>query len=157
MVERPGRQVGHLLARRIDAHLPVAVGEAHHGIGVGDVQPVADQRHAERRVEPGKEFHAPLGHTIAVAVSQQGDAIGAWHRGASPRHDFLGDPALDPAIVLGLGRRIGFGHQYVTVGEGVQPAGMVEVLGEALHRQARRRAGRRIRWPADGGGDVHGR
>jgi hypothetical protein len=39
-------------------------------------------------------------------------------------------PTLDPIAVLGLGRRVGLGDQHVTVRQRVEPARMVEALGE---------------------------
>ena len=67
-----------------------AIGKAQQGVGVGDVEVVADQRHAEGRMEPRQEHAARLGHAVAVGVAQQRDAI---RRSARRRRPAPGAPS----------------------------------------------------------------
>jgi hypothetical protein len=66
VVERPAGQVGHLASRRVDARLPGLVRELHHRVGVGDVEAIAHQGHAERRVQLVEEDAARFGTTVAA-------------------------------------------------------------------------------------------
>ena len=79
----PARQVGDLHAWRVDLSFPVRIGEAHDRVGIGDVEVVADKRHAERRVEVFEENGSRFRNAIAVGVAQERDAVRA--RDAGPR------------------------------------------------------------------------
>ncbi len=50
------------------------------GIGVRDVEVVADQRHAERRMEILEEDLVDLGDAVAIRIAQQPNAIGTLRR-----------------------------------------------------------------------------
>ena len=92
-----------------------------------------------------QQRRALIGDAVAVGVAQQRDAIGARHRGPRALHRLLHEEALDALAVLGpLGRR-GFGDQHVAVRQHVQPARMIEPVGERddLRCPGRDRAARR--------------
>ncbi|MNH23831.1 hypothetical protein D3C79_837430 [compost metagenome] len=92
-----------------------------------------------------------------ITVAQQADAIRAGDPGTSTFHHLAHDPATNAFAVFRLGRRIGFGDQYVAIGQHIEPARMVQAVGERGDLRARRRDRRAALWPADGGGDVDGR
>ena len=81
VVDLAGGQCGHLGARVGNLRLAGAVGKAKQGIGVGDVEVVADQRHAEGRRQPGQEDGSGLGDAVAIGVAQQQRC----DRGLAPR------------------------------------------------------------------------
>ncbi|SOZ09699.1 protein of unknown function (plasmid) [Cupriavidus taiwanensis] len=156
MVERPAGQVDHLLRRGADFGLAVLVREAQQRVGGGHIEVIADQRHAERRIHVLQEHRALVGNAVAVAVAQQRDAVGAGRAGAGALHHHLHDPALDALAVVGLGRRIALGHQHVAVGQHIDPARMVQLVGKRRHRHAFRRHRALARGPADGRRDLDG-
>ncbi len=156
VIDRAARQVDDLASRLADSRLARLVREAHDRVGVGDVEVVADERHAERRHQPFEEGGTALRDAVAVAVAQQGDPVRARHAGAGARHHLLHDPALDAAAVF-LGRRVGLGDEHVAVRQHVKPARMRQAGRVRRDRQAARGSGPRARRPADGGCDVDGR
>ncbi len=133
MVQRTARQVGNLDRLCVDLRRTGFVVEAQQAISVSDVQIVADQGHAERRVEVLQKHRAGLGHAVVIGVAQQGDAVRAWHAGTGFAHDFLHHPAANTAAVIRFRWRVGFRHQYVTVGQHVEPAWVIEAFGKCSH------------------------
>src|SRR5450755_4028031 len=94
MIDRAARKVGELGAGSRDRGLPILIGIADDGVGVGDIKLIADQRHAERRIEVVQE-DGSFGNAITISVAQQRDAVSALGVGAGePRY-----PASD--YVLG--------------------------------------------------------
>ena len=155
-IDGTGRQVGDLLAGRGDRGGAVLIGKAHDRIRVGHVEILADQSHADRRVEAGEKRRLRLGLAVAVRIAQQRDAVGARNRGAGPAHAHLHEPARN-ASYSRLGRGIALGDEHVAIGQHVEPARMVEPGGEGLHREARGRLwGDAVR-PALGAGQYDGR
>ena len=153
VVEGAGRKVGELGAiRRAGGSGDVA--ELEHRIAVGDVKVGAHQRHAERRVELVDEDGLGLRNAVTIAIAQQNDAIGRGCAGPGPALHLFRQPVLQTFI--GLGRRVGLGHQHVAVGQHVQPAWVVELGGEGGHADARRTDGLGTRRPTFGAGDLHG-
>ena len=71
------RQRQDQLARGVDPGLALAVRETHDAIGVGNVELVADERHAERLVQVFEEGLTDLGRAISVSVTQQRESVGA--------------------------------------------------------------------------------
>ncbi len=136
---------------------PGGVGELHDRIGVGDVQIVADERHAERRIETGEKRTLELRDAIAVRIAQQRDAIGRRHGRAGLGHHLLLHRALDALAIFRTRRRGGFGHQHIAVRQGVQPARMLEAAGEGVHLDTGRRRRLHVRRPALGFRDLHHR
>ena len=63
--------VGQLAARAVDPGRAGNVGVLDHRIGVGHVQLVADQHHAERRMEVFQQRGDQLGLSVAVGVAHQ--------------------------------------------------------------------------------------
>ena len=114
--------------RRIDAGGGRVVGKGDQSVGIGDVERVADQGHAERRGEAGDIGVADLGDAVAVGVAQQGDAVGARHRRAGFALEQAEEEALDAVILMRRVRRRppGFGDEDVAIGKGQQPAGVLE-------------------------------
>ena len=70
-----GLEVDQLAPRRGDAGRARRVGEGDHAIGVADVERVAQQRHAERLVQPFQEHLPDFGDAVAIRVAQQRDAV----------------------------------------------------------------------------------
>ena len=136
MVDRPGRQVDDLYAWRLDRERARRVRKPNDGIGVRDVQVLADERHAERRVQVRQQHHASFGDAVTVGVAQERDAIRARHRAAGLFLVVLEEPALDPLVVVGPLRRVRLGHEYVAVRQDVQPPRVMEVPREGRHRRA---------------------
>ena len=75
MVDRPARKRHEGRAGLADFGVALGVGIAHDGVGVGDIEIVADQRHAERRIQMIEEDGAHVGHAVAIGVAQQRDAV----------------------------------------------------------------------------------
>ncbi|CAN6484249.1 unnamed protein product [Victoria cruziana] len=132
MVARAGRQLGHLGRRAFEPRQLGVVGPAQQRIGVGDVEVLADQGHAQWRVEAFGEDEALVGNAVAIGVAQQRDAVGAGTAGAGPLHEQAGDPGLearDQAQPLARARRrLALGHQYIAIGQHMDPARMVELV-----------------------------
>ncbi len=156
VVDGAAGEIDHLHAGYGDLGLPAAVGKAQQRVGVGDVKVVADEGHAEGRIEALEEYRAGLGHAVAIGVAQQGDAVGAGHAGTGTPHHQLRDPALDARGVFGPGRRVGLGYQHVAIGQHEEPARMVECVGKGGDAQARRSGRGGAGGPALGRRDVDG-
>ena len=134
---------------------PSLVGKAHDRVGIGDIELVADQRHAERRVQAFEEDASGLGDAVAVGVAQQRDAVGARRRRRRRASctSFV-HPAPDALAVIRLRRRVGFGHQHVAVRQHIDRARMIEPGRERVDGHAV--GGDRLAAvrPADGGRDI---
>ena len=156
MVQRAAGQIDDRGAGRFDRSFTRLIGEAQQLVRVGHIQVVADQGHAKRRIEVFQEHRAGLGDTVVVGVTQQRDAVRTRHAGTGPAHDLLHDPAANAPGVIGLGWRVGFRDQHIAVGQHIQPAGMVQALGERRHLGTGGGRWLHAVRPADGGGDVHG-
>ena len=100
---------------------------------------------------------ARLGATVAIAVAQQGDAVGAWHAGAGLLHRGLLHPGLDALAARGPGRCVGLGHQHVAIGQHVQPARVVQAARECIDREPGGGDGRGAGRPARGRRDLQRR
>ena len=149
------RQVGQLGGRGRDGRLALDVGEADHCIGVGNIDSVADQSHAERRHQARQELGLQLRDAIAIRVTQQQDFVGAGRHRAGLLHEQALEEALDAfRLALGLRRRIGLCDQNVAVGQAVEPTRVIEARGERLHFQPRCGDRHGPRWPTHGGGDL---
>ena len=142
--------------RRAVLGLARLVGHPHQGVGVGDVEVVADERHAERRGQVLEVDRLHLGDAVPVGVAQQRDPVRALHARARPIHDLAGDPGLHAGEFSVGGRRVALGHQHVAVRQGVEPARVVEPLGEGRDRQAGGGRGLGALRPARGRRDVDG-
>ncbi|MNP10537.1 hypothetical protein D3C76_1026930 [compost metagenome] len=156
MVQCAARQISHRRTRALDRGGAGFVMKAQQAIGVGDVEVVANQGHAKRRIEVFDKGRAGFRDAVMVAVAQQADAVGAGHAGAGAVHDLAHHPAANALAVIGLGRGIGFGHQDIAIGQGVEPARVVQAFGKGRHLSAGRGLGRHTPGPADGRGDVDG-
>jgi hypothetical protein len=152
VVERPGGQVGNLLPWAARLRRASFVAERDDRVRIRDVEAVADQRHAEGRIEPFDEGRAELGDAVAVGVAQQRDAVGAFDTGARETHHDAFQPAAQAAA--NLGRAVRLGHKHVAVGQDVQPSRMVEPAGEFLDRQPLRGHRRNAFRPRAGAGEV---
>ena len=154
MVDGARGQVGELDAGRGDLGVAGMIGEFHDRIGVGDIEVVADQRHAERRVQPFEKDGPGFGDAVAVGVAQQRDAIGARRIGAGAAHDHLRDPALDAPGIVGLRRRVGLGHQHIAIRQDKERARMIEPGGERIDRHSAGGDRFAAGGPADRFGDI---
>ncbi|MNN18794.1 hypothetical protein D3C81_1320130 [compost metagenome] len=157
MVKRPAWQLDHLLAIIADLHGPRLVVKAQQLVGVGDVEVLAHQCHAKGRIEPFDEGCAYFCDAIMVGIAQQGDAVGAGHASAGAFHRLAHHPATDAFAIFRLGWCIGLGHQNVAVGQYIEPARVVELVGEGPDLCACCCLGFAAVRPADGGCDVDGR
>ena len=156
VVVPPGRQVRHLHSRSVDPRLTGLVREGHHRIGVGDVKPVADQHHAERRCQALNEGRLQLRDPVPIRVSQQGDAVGARRLGPRLLHEQALDPTPDAALLaFRLRRSVRFRHQDVTVGQAIEPARMIQSAGKDLDPQPFGRHRRPPLGPAHAFSHVH--
>ena len=156
IIDGAGRQIGHLHRGCGDRRLPILIGKPQQGIGVGDIEVVTHQGHAEGRIEPGQEGRLRLGHAVAVGIAQQHDAIGARHAHAGAARDKGDDHLHDARLSIRPCRGVGLGDEHVAIRQDVQPAREVEAGGVGGDGQARGRYGLHALGPALGGGDVHG-
>ena len=101
VVARAGRQFDDAFGRRTDAGLSGAVRHAHERVGVGDVERVAQQRHAVRRMQTRHEHAARFRDAIAITVTQQRDAIGARHACAGAFQDDPHKPIAQTPLLVG--------------------------------------------------------
>ena len=137
MIDGTRGQIDDLLARLRDLRGARSVGKAQNRVGAGDVQIVADERHSERRIESLQEHRPRVRDAGTAGVAQQRDSIRARDARTRAAHHGLHEPALDAFAVVRLWRRIGFGDQHVAVGQDVEPAGMLQSLGESIDRKSR--------------------
>ena len=156
VVDGPARQVRDLLARRRDI-LSVVV-EAHQRIRVRDIESIAYERHPEGRIEPGQEWALDLGDPVAVAIAQERDAVGACRSCATRALlEEAHEPRLETIAFLGPRRRVGLGDEDVAIRQHIEPARMIEILGEGRNLQATSGGGRSSGGPALRRRDVDGR
>ena len=148
-------QIGELAAGIGDAGGAGRVGVAHDPAGVRDVERVADQLHAEGRVQALQEdvLHPAAGTRVPA---QQRDAVAALAALAGAALDEAGDKLLGRGHRL-LARTVGLDDQHVAVGQRQQLARMLEAVGDLLDLQAGRDGGVRVALPADAGGHLHRR
>ncbi len=124
MIDRSGRKVRELHPLRLDPHLSVDIGIAQDRIGVGDIEILADEADAERRLSALPE-HAASRRGGAVGVrAQQGDAIGACRPGAGQRHHQTHHQILGP--LDDFARSVAFDDQNIAIGQNIQGARMFE-------------------------------
>ncbi len=135
VIDRPARQVEQFCRCRGNAGLAGLIGKADHGIRIGDIKIIADQRHAKRRVQVRKEHRADFCLAIAIRIAQQRDAIGRRHAATGPAHDFFHHPRPDALALFSLGWCIALGHQHVAVGQHINPARMIEPGGQRRYRE----------------------
>jgi hypothetical protein len=157
VVEIAAGKVRELLTLRGDRRRAFLVRKLHDGIGVGDVKIIADQRHAERRVQSRQELGLHLRDAVAVGITQQGDAIGRRHYRARLLHVLLHEGAADSLAVLGSFGCGGFGDQHVAVRQRVHPARVLQAAGKRVDLYARGCGGFHAGRPPPGLGDLHHR
>src|SRR4029079_3398177 len=76
VVDEPRGQIDHLLPPLRDLRLTRRERIAHQLVGLGDVQIIADEDDAKRRIELVEKDALELGHAIAVGVTKQCDPVG---------------------------------------------------------------------------------
>ena len=133
VIERPARKVRHLDAGGGDFFHALAVVKPQNGVGIGDIERVADQRHSKRRVQVLHEY--VLGRAARSVIAKERDAIGTGDTGARALLGGFVDPALDPLSVLRPFRGIGFRDENVAIGKHMEPAGMLETGRKRLDRE----------------------
>ena len=143
VVYRTGGKVHHPDPCHRDAGVAGGIGKPQHRVGVGNVEVMPHERHAERRVERVEQHRSDFGHAIAVGIAQQGDAIGAGHAGAGPLHHQAHHPTPETLAVLRLGWRISLRHQHIAIGQYMKPARMIEAsrVRHDVHARTRLRRG----------------
>ncbi len=150
-----GLERGELAAGAGELRRAGLIGEGDEPVGIADIERVADQSHAEGLVEAVEIDVARLGGAVAVAVAEQGDAVGAdAERGgaAHRRHHRVIEDRMDRLLLLQS-----LGRQHVAVRQHVEPARMLEAGGEGVDLQPRRRRRRAARLPAARGRHFQGR
>ena len=157
MVQRPAGQVDDLRPRCGDLRLPFDIRKAPQRVGRRDIEIVADERHAEWRIDARDEYRSRFGDAVAIGVAQQRDAIRARAARAGALHQSLHDPALDAFAVFGLRRCCRFGDEHVAVRQHVDPARVLELHRERLDRGAGGRDRRGAVGPALGRRDLNSR
>jgi hypothetical protein len=104
---------------------------------------MADEHHAEGRIEPVGKDLACLSDTGAI-VSQQGDAIGARRQRAGAFHHLPLHPAAEASLLSsGLGGALISATKHVAIGEDVDLTGMIEPFNKDCHFEPGCRAWRR--------------
>ena len=68
MIDRPAGKIGELGAGSGDVGLSFLIGIADNGIGIRNVEIIADQRDAERRIEVVQEDGSLIGNAVAVQI-----------------------------------------------------------------------------------------
>ncbi len=157
VIERTAGEVGHFASRFGDAGRAGFIGEGHQGIRVRDIERLADQRHAEGRVQAFEKRFAQFGDAIAIGIAQQTDPVRARRRGAGTFHHEHHHPSLEAAAILGPWRRIGFGDQHIAIGQYMEPARMIESDREGVDFESACSARCAISGPASRRCDIHGR
>ena len=155
VVEQPAGEVGDLDRRRSDPGVACLVREPDYGVRVRDVECVADQRHAEGRVQAFDEGRLQLGHAIAVGIAEQGDAVCAGHGAAGLLLVALEEPAADALVVERALRGVRFSDQYVAVRQHMQPPGMIEPISVGTYDQPIGRFRECAVGPPDGPGNLY--
>ena len=108
-------QFDQRLGLRRDRRLTRHIRKFPDGVVIADEKPVADQRHAERRVEVLQKHRADIGNAIAIAIAQQGNPV----RRRRPRPCAFHQPSHDD-VRKALWRRrrlVGLRHQHITIGQ----------------------------------------
>ena len=124
-----------------------SIGKAQDRVRVGDIEIIAHQCHAEWRVEPAQEYAPDLGNPILISVAQDGDAVGARDGGSRLLHEQPHEESLYPLAVFRSRGRTALGDQHVAIGQDMQPARMVQPIGEEIDDQSGRGARLAARWP----------
>ena len=157
MIAPAGRQIDDLFPLRGDLGLAFLIRKAQDRVGVGDIEILADERHAERRVEVLQEDCARLRDSIAVGIAQQRDTVGAGDRSAGAAKHQPRDPAHDAALLLPPRRGVGLRHQHVAVRQHIEPARMIEPGRQGVDRETLGRNRHAAVGPADRRRDIDGR
>ena len=139
-----------------DVRRAIRVGKAQHSVGIGDIEIVADQRHAEWRIQ-SLEKHAcgdrPRRRRQLSRSSVMRLALGAPSTG--PCHHQPHQPALDALGIIRLGRGIGFGHQNITIRKHIKPARVLQAAGKGGHAGSWGSLWLGAGWPASGWRNIH--
>src|SRR5437764_3135143 len=75
VVARAGRQVDYFHAGRRDARLAGRIRKAEYRIGIGHVEVIAHEHHAERRVQPCEEDGTRFRDAVTIGVAQEYDSV----------------------------------------------------------------------------------
>ena len=100
------------------------IGEDDHAIRIADVERVAEQRHAERLVQPVEEHVPGLGDAVVIGVPQKRDAVGAFSHGGGPSHRRRHGVVEDGIYRLRQRQRLG--REHVAVRQHADPARVLE-------------------------------
>ena len=71
VVDRSARQLGQGGARRGNLGVALVVGISHDGVGVGDIEIVADKSDAKWRIQMIEENALGVRHAVAISVAQK--------------------------------------------------------------------------------------
>src|SRR5437660_10580245 len=124
MIDRAARKISQLGAQGGNAGLSFLIGIADDGISVRDIKVVADQGHAERRVEMVQEHGSQLGDAVAIGVAQQRNAVCVLGLGSGEPLYPASDDVLGP-----VNRRlwtVALNHQHVSIWENVEGPRMLK-------------------------------
>ncbi|CVA09801.1 Uncharacterised protein [Serratia marcescens] len=148
------RQIGQLFTRIADARFARLIGVLHDVAGVGHIQGVANQLHAERRIEPFEEdmlFPAAIG-----GWAQQGNPVAPFAAFTGLALHQTGDQLLGRAHRF-RARPVGFHHQNIAVGQGKQLARVQQTVRHLIDFQAFGHFRHLILLPADALWHLHRR
>src|ERR1700722_8125245 len=115
MIDRSAGKVGEFGPWRSDAGLSLLIGIADDGVGIRNVEIVANQGDAKGRVEMVQKHGTKLGSTVAIGIAQQRDAVFVLCLGAGERLYPAGDDVLGP--VYRRFRTIALDHQTASFGK----------------------------------------
>ena len=158
MIDRSTRQRRQHFAGRGDLRLVGLIRIFDDGIGVGNVEIITDQRHAERRIQMVEKDRLHVGDAVAVGIAEQRDAVARSRLSARcrPGLDVSHDDFLGTLDRRGL-RRLGFDHQNIAVGQHVDRARMLKPGRHGLNLETLGHRRRLSLLPANHLGDMHRR
>ena len=133
--------------------LPLLIGEADNGIVSRDIEGLADQGHAEWPLDALGEQGLGFRDAITVSIAQQHDFVGAFGRRPGVFHDDAGGETAQTFWLTRLRRRLG--HENIAIGQDIEPARVVQALGQAGHNKTFRCLGSLPGRPTDHFGDGH--
>ena len=115
VVRRKGIELCQLLTLSSNFCVALLIGKNDQAIGVGDIELLTNQDHAERRIQPRQERRFQFSLAITIGVPQQDDAVG---RGAT-RTRLAHQPFHHETFnAFGFARwRICLGDQNIAIGQ----------------------------------------
>jgi len=130
IVRGPGIEIGDLAPFGGDHCITLSIGIGIDRIGIGDIERVVDQFHAERGVEIFQKGEFLVDRTVLVAVAQQADPVGGFTSCPGLAHQIAHDPAFDSLV--GSWRAVGLGDQDIAIGQPEHAPRMIQSVGKTF-------------------------